>query len=60
MSKSLGNYITLDQVLERYPADVLKLFFLQSHYSQDADFSWDKMAEVHEVVKSLYFFSLRF
>ena len=56
MSKSLGNYITLDQVLERYPADVLKLFFLQSHYSQDADFSWDKMAEVHEVVKSFYLF----
>jgi len=35
---------------------VLKLFFLQSHYSQDADFSWDKMAEVHEVVKSFYLF----
>ena len=46
MSKSLGNFITLDEVWERYSSDVLKLFFLQSHYASPVDFSWEKMDEV--------------
>ena len=33
MAKSLGNFITLDEVFKKYSSDVLKLFFLQSHYS---------------------------
>ncbi len=48
MAKSLGNFITLDEVLERYPSAALKLFFLQSHYRRPVDFSWDKMAEAHK------------
>jgi cysteinyl-tRNA synthetase len=54
MSKSLKNYVTLDEVLKRYPLDALILFFLQSHYSQDADFTWEKMNGFHEAVKSFY------
>ena len=46
MSKSLGNFITLDEVFEKYSSDVLKLFFLQSHYASPVDFSWEKMEEV--------------
>lgn len=46
MAKSLGNFITLDEVLEKYPSDILKLFFLQSHYASPVDFSWEKMEEV--------------
>ncbi|MBN1870142.1 MAG: cysteine--tRNA ligase [Candidatus Omnitrophica bacterium] len=46
MSKSLGNFITLDEVFERYSSDILKLFFLQSHYASPVDFSWEKMEEV--------------
>ena len=46
MAKSLGNFITLDEVFARYPSDVLKLFFLQSHYGSPVDFSWEKMEEV--------------
>ena len=49
MAKSLGNFITLDEILERYSADVLKLFFLQSHYASPIDFSWEKMDEVKKV-----------
>lgn len=56
MSKSLGNFITLDQVLEKVPVDVLKLFFLQSHYSQDADFTWEKMESTKEAVGSFTLF----
>ncbi|MCK5581721.1 MAG: cysteine--tRNA ligase [Candidatus Omnitrophica bacterium] len=49
MAKSLGNFITLDEILGRYSADVLKLFFLQSHYASPIDFSWEKMDEVKKV-----------
>ncbi len=50
MSKSLGNYVSIKDVLNRYPADVLKLFFLGTHYSHPIDFSWEKM----ESAKSAY------
>jgi cysteinyl-tRNA synthetase len=46
MSKSLKNFITLDEVLEKYSNNILKLFFLQSHYASPIDFSWEKMEEV--------------
>lgn len=46
MAKSLENFITLDEVFERYSSDVLKLFFLQSHYASPVDFSWERMEEV--------------
>ena len=46
MAKSLGNFITVDEVLKKFPADILKLFFLQSHYGSPMDFSWEKMGEV--------------
>ncbi len=46
MAKSLGNFITLDEVLKRYSHNVLKLFYLQSHYSSEIDFSWEKMEEM--------------
>ena len=45
MAKSLGNFITIDDVLGKYPADVLKILFLQTHYSHPVDFSWEKMEE---------------
>jgi cysteinyl-tRNA synthetase len=45
MAKSLGNFVTIKDVLRRYPADVLKIFYLQAHYSSPIDFSWDKMDE---------------
>lgn len=44
MSKSLGNFITVTQALERWPAEVLRLFFLSSHYRSAADFSEDAIA----------------
>ena len=49
MAKSLGNFITLDEVLQKHPSSALKVFFLQSHYRRPVDFSWDKMAEAHKI-----------
>ena len=45
MAKSLGNFIIIKDVLKKYSADVLKLFYLSVHYSSPVDFSWDKMEE---------------
>jgi len=53
MAKSLGNFVTIQEVLNKYPADVLKLFYLQAHYSSSIDFSWDKMAEVKKAYERL-------
>ncbi|KPK38676.1 MAG: hypothetical protein AMJ78_09655, partial [Omnitrophica WOR_2 bacterium SM23_29] len=50
MSKSAGNYVTVKDVLSRYSSDILKLFFLGTHYSHPIDFSWEKM----EATKNAY------
>jgi cysteinyl-tRNA synthetase len=39
MSKSLGNYILVKDILERYSANVIRLFCLSTHYRQEIDFS---------------------
>ncbi|MDP2928404.1 MAG: cysteine--tRNA ligase [Candidatus Omnitrophota bacterium] len=43
MSKSLGNFFTIDDVLKRYSADVLKVCCLTVHYANPLDFSWERM-----------------
>ena len=50
MAKSLGNFITIEDVLSKYPADVLKILFLQTHYSHPVDFSWEKMDEAKKAL----------
>ena len=43
MSKSLGNFYTLKEVLDRYPANVVRLLMLQTHYRAPLDFSFDRL-----------------
>jgi cysteinyl-tRNA synthetase len=43
MSKSLGNFFTIDQVLERFDPLTLKLFLLSAHYRHPLDFNEDNM-----------------
>jgi cysteinyl-tRNA synthetase len=50
MAKSLGNFITIEEILSKYPADVLKILFLQTHYSHPVDFSWEKMDEAKKAL----------
>ena len=46
MSKSLSNYLLLEQVLAAYPhPDYLKTFFLKTHYRSPIDYSPDRMVE---------------
>ena len=53
MAKSLGNFFTIRDVLKKYPADVLKIFYLQAHYSSSIDFSWDRMEEAKKAFKRI-------
>jgi cysteinyl-tRNA synthetase len=43
MSKSLGNFYTLKEVLDRYPADAVRLLMLQTHYRSPLDFSFKRL-----------------
>lgn len=43
MSKSLGNFFTLKEVLDRYPAAALRLLMLQTHYRSPLDFSFERL-----------------
>lgn len=54
MSKSLGNFISTDELLKSYSPEVLKLFFLDSHYSNPVDFSWEKMEYTRNALKRFY------
>ncbi|MHB0936769.1 MAG: cysteine--tRNA ligase [Armatimonadota bacterium] len=39
MSKSLGNFFTVRQILEHYPAEVVRYFLTAAHYRSPIDFS---------------------
>ena len=44
MSKSLGNFYTIDQILEKAPAEALRLTFLSTHYHQPFNFTFESLA----------------
>ncbi|MBU4304185.1 MAG: cysteine--tRNA ligase [Candidatus Omnitrophica bacterium] len=58
MAKSLGNFVTVKDILDKYHPDVLKIFFLQAHYSSSVDFSWEKMEEAKKAYErfSIFFY----
>ena len=43
MSKSLGNFFTLEEVLDKHSAAALRLLMLQTHYRSPLDFSWERL-----------------
>ncbi|MDO8730332.1 MAG: cysteine--tRNA ligase [Candidatus Omnitrophota bacterium] len=45
MSKSLGNFVTIEEALKKHPADVLRMFFLSAHYRSPMDFTWERLDE---------------
>ena len=50
MSKSSGNFITIEQALAKYSVDEIKMFFLFSHYASNIDFSEDKILEARKAL----------
>ena len=53
MSKSLGNFLLLKDVLERYPASVIRLLMLQTHYRSPLDFSDARLEETTHAYERL-------
>jgi cysteinyl-tRNA synthetase len=45
MSKSLGNFMLLKDVLETYPTPVVRLLMLQTHYRSPLEFSTERLDE---------------
>lgn len=45
MSKSLGNITSLRDMLEKFPADVIRLFLLSTHYRMPVNFSIPALEE---------------
>ena len=45
MSKSLGNFTPLTELLERYPAGVIRFYVLSSHYRSPLQYSEEKLQE---------------
>ena len=56
MSKSLGNFITIKEALRNHTPDVVKLLFLQAHYSSPVDFSEEKMAHAESALERFHIF----
>ncbi len=54
MSKSLGNFFTIKQVLERYDAEVLRFFLLSSHYRSPIDFSDQNLKDAELGLERIY------
>ena len=43
MSKSLGNFFTIKEILKRYSPETIRYFFISTHYRKPIDFSKETM-----------------
>jgi len=55
MSKSLGNFFTIREVLERYDAEVIRFFILRAHYRSPLNYSDAHLDDAKRSLDSLYF-----
>ena len=54
MSKSLGNFFTIREVLERYRPEVLRYFILTSHYRKPLNYSDQHLDQAQKALTGLY------
>lgn len=54
MSKSLGNFLTIRDVLQQYPAEVLRLFIFSTQYRNPLDFSETALQETETGLDRMY------
>jgi len=53
MSKSLGNFLTIDELLKKYDANTIRLFILTNHYRMPVEFSDDALIAASNGVKRI-------
>ena len=54
MSKSLGNFFTIRDILKDFDAVALRHFFLASHYRNPLDFSTDGLEEASKAADRIF------
>ena len=54
MSKSIGNVITIREVLSKYDPEVVRLYLASTHYRKPVEFSWDDLELAKERLERLY------
>jgi cysteinyl-tRNA synthetase len=54
MSKSLGNFYTVNELLEEFPGEAIRLLLLKTHYRQPLDFTKDGLAEAKRELDGFY------
>lgn len=54
MSKSLGNFLTIDKILENYDANTIRFFILTNHYRMPVEFSDEALTSAAAGAKRLY------
>lgn len=54
MSKSLGNFLTIDKMLENYDSNTIRFFILTNHYRMPVEFSDEALTSAQAGVKRLY------
>ncbi len=54
MSKSLGNFFTIADVLQRFDGETLRLFMLRTHYRSPFNFSDSLLEEARSALRRLY------
>ncbi len=54
MSKSLGNFFTIREVLEQYDAETVRFFILRAHYRSPLNYSDAHLDDARNALKRLY------
>ena len=54
MSKSLGNFFTIREVLEQYDAETVRFFVLRAHYRSSLNYSDAHLDDARAALKRLY------
>jgi cysteinyl-tRNA synthetase len=54
MSKSLGNFFTVHDILARYPAEVVRFFILRAHYRSPLNYSDRHLEDARRALDRLY------
>ncbi len=54
MSKSLGNFYTIRELLDEFPGEAIRLALLQTHYRQPLDFTKDNLRQAKQTLDRFY------
>ena len=54
MSKSLGNFFTVREVLKQYPAEVVRYFLIASHYRSAINYSEENLQTAYGALERFY------